>query len=256
MNRLNQVLLVCLCLFTTLPSLAVEPSTVAPESVTPVQAEKDEILSLAVLDMIYKDWQSDKKGRGHNIGSILVDKNSTPVFWARNSIRVLNNATQHGEVRLIQAFLECPGIGNTMNGYAVYTTLEPCAMCTGMLSMTQIDRVVFVQDDPEYGHTLHALEMIKFPRLFAQATPEALEQKKALDAQWIAYRTKHPGASITDYLVTDEARQIYASAENALRHYVVKFPENQIVLTKTLDFLKGVGEETYGQKMLEKCPVP
>jgi tRNA(adenine34) deaminase len=97
------------------------------------------MLSLAVLYMVYKDWQGSAKARrGHNIGSILVDKNSVPVFWARNSVTVLDDSSQHGEVRTIQSFLNCPGVGRYVNGYSVYTTLEPCAMCTGMMAMAQV----------------------------------------------------------------------------------------------------------------------
>ena len=84
------------------------------------QLERDQILSLSTLTMVYKDWQSSPNGRGHNIGSILVDKDSKPVFWARNSVTVRGDATQHGEVRLIQAFLDCPGIGKYVDGYSIY----------------------------------------------------------------------------------------------------------------------------------------
>lgn len=215
--------------------------------------EREKILSLAVLAMVYKDWQASTNGRGHNIGSILVDKNSIPVFWARNSVTVRDDGSQHGEVRLIQAFLNCPSIGKYMNGYTIYTTLEPCAMCTGMVAMTKVDGVVFVQVDPEYGHARQALANIKFPRLFQQSTPNGLKQKNELERGWSSYRAKKD-SSITDYLITEEARKIYSSADQDLINYKVKSPENESMLLATKQFIKNVGPETFDAKMLERCP--
>jgi tRNA(Arg) A34 adenosine deaminase TadA len=220
------------------------------------QQERDHILSLATLAMVYKDWQSSPDGRGHNIGSILVDENSTPVFWARNSVTVRGNATQHGEVRLIQAFLDCPGIGKYVDGYSIYTSLEPCAMCTGMMAMTKLKRAVFVQADPEYGHARKALLSIKFPRIFDQATPHQLSQKEALENGWIRYRAANKGQTITDFLLSDEAHGIYASAQVELAQFKVKYPVNQTLLQSTEKFLDSVTTETFGQQMLERCPIP
>ena len=225
------------------------------KSPTPSQIERDEIFGLATLVMIYKDWQSRPETRGHNIGSILVNKDNQPVFWARNSVKTTDNATQHGEVRLIQAYLNCKGVGKYMDGYTVYTTLEPCAMCTGMIAMTKVDRVVYVQADPEFGHALKGLKSVNFPRVFVQDSTPKLGQKRALEKGWVNYRTLHKGSAITDYLLTDDAKAVYASAQVDLNDFKVNYPENQKVLDQMLDFLnKQVGPETFGEKMLERCP--
>jgi len=219
------------------------------------QKERDNVLSLAALAMVYKDWQTSRNGRGHNIGSILVDQNSTPVFWARNSVVVRDDSSQHGEVRLIQAFLNCPGIGKYMDGYTIYTSLEPCAMCTGMIAMTKVNRVVYVQDDPEYGHARQALVNIKFPRLFEQKTPKGLSEKSELEQGWATY-SKKKGSAITDYLLTDEARTVYAKADQDLNTYKLKYPQNESMLLATQKFIKDAGPETFDQKMMERCPKP
>ena len=222
----------------------------------PIQAEKDEMLSLAVLQMVYIDWQASAiGGRGHNIGSILVDKDSVPVFWARNAVTVLDDSSQHGEVRTIQSFLNCPGIGKYVDGYSVYTTLEPCAMCTGMMAMTKVKNVTYVQEDPEYGGAPDALKIITFPRQFKTYTPTGLAQKTALEQGWADYKTgKTPEPSITDYLRSDEAKNIYDSAGLSLSTYDVKHSENQVVKTKIVAFMKTVTKETYNKAMLKRCP--
>ena len=222
----------------------------------PIQAEKDEMLSLAVLQMVYKDWQASATGRrGHNIGSILVDKNSVPVFWARNAVTVLDDSSQHGEVRTIQSFLNCPGIGRYVDGYSVYTTLEPCAMCTGMMAMTKVQNVIYVQEDPEYGGAPEALKIITFPRQFNTYTPIGLPQKTALEQGWSDYKVgKIPEPSITDYLRSDGAKNIYDSAGLSLSGYVIKHSVNELLKTKILAFMKKVTRETYNKAMLARCP--
>lgn len=237
-------------------TLLLSPRAFALESpVSPQQTERDEIFSLAVLDMVYRDWQSSTNGRGHNIGSILVDSQNRPLFWARNSVTVTNNATQHGEVRLIQAFLNCQGVGKYMSGYTIYTTLEPCAMCTGMIAMTQLNRVVYVQADPEFGHALAGLQHVRFPRLFQQDTVAASTQKQQLEKGWAEYRASHEGSVITDYLLSGQASEIYGSASADLLRFQVKNAENHLVLAETLDFLSKVGPETFGERMQDRCPV-
>lgn len=221
---------------------------------TPQQLERDKMLLLATQVMVYKDWQNSPKGRGHNIGSILADKNSYPVFWARNAITALDDASQHGEVRLIQPFLRCNSVGKFADGYTVYTTLEPCAMCAGMMSLTKVRRVVYLQADPEYGNVRNALIAIKYPRIFAESTPPDLKQKKDLERGYATYKARNKKGTITEYLLTDEAREIFASAQADLNSYRVKYPENEVVLQKIREFLKDITKETFEKEMLERCP--
>ncbi len=226
----------------------------------PVVLERDKIYGLASLAMIYKDWQTSSNGRGHNIGSILVrNSDNMPVFWARNSVNVRHNSSQHGEVRLTQAFLDFCQSSNPskyIKDYTLYTTLEPCAMCTGMLAMTQLSRAVYVQVDPEYGRALRGLQLVKFPRVFVQNTTPGLNQKAALETGWVNYRSASPGSAITDYLLSSNARDIYASAEQSIRDMVV-LPANQPIKDAALNFLTnrvGTGPEVFGDAMAARCP--
>jgi len=220
----------------------------------PAQVERDQILSLAALAVVHKDWQQFPGGRGHNIGSILADKDSMPVFWARNTVNMSGDASQHGEVRLIQAFLNCPRIGKYAAGFTVYTTLEPCAMCTGMMSLTRVSRVVYVQADPEYGNARDALVKIGYPRIFEQYSPPEMSQKKSLDAGYKNFKTRNPGVTIIDYLLSPEARMIFASAEVELKRYKPRFEENARVVESALAFLKKVPEKGGDDRLSEYCP--
>lgn len=220
----------------------------------PAQVERDQILSLTALAVVHKDWQQFPGGRGHNIGSILADKDSVPVFWARNAVNMSGDASQHGEVRLIQAFLNCPGIGKYAAGFTVYTTLEPCAMCTGLMSLTLVSRVVYVQADPEYGNARDALVKISYPRIFEQYSPPEMRQKKSLDAGYKNFKTRNPGVTIIDYLLSPEAKMIFASAEVELQGYKPRFEENTRVVESALAFLKNVPEKGGDDRLSEYCP--
>lgn len=226
----------------------------------PVVLERDKIYGLVSMAMIYKDWQTSSNGRGHNIGSILVrNSDNMPVFWARNSVNVRHNSSQHGEVRLTQAFLDFCQSSNPskyIKDFTLYSTLEPCAMCTGMLAMTQLSRAVFVQVDPEYGRALRGLQLVKFPRVFAQNTTPGLPQKTALEAGWVNYRAANPGSAITDYLLSSNARDVYASAEQSIRDMTV-LPANQPIKDAALSFLTnrvGNEPEVFGDAMAARCP--
>ncbi|WP_159950207.1 nucleoside deaminase [Pseudomonas sp. Irchel s3a18] len=214
--------------------------------------EKDEIFSLLAMAMVEKDWQAGVNGRGHNIGSILVNNSNKPVFWARNSIRKHDDATQHGEVRLMQGFLKCPGVGKYVKGYSVYTTLEPCAMCSGMLAMTQVDRVIYLQRDPAYGGIGERLKNSKYPRTYEEYTPNQLTQKNKLEREFEIFQKKNN--SITDFLLTDEAHRIFMSAGRALSEYQTSHPENEQILNSARAYLSKITEGKYDEHAMGSCP--
>jgi hypothetical protein len=90
-----------------------------------VAEEKDNIYTLLAYAVVLKDWQNGDMvhNRGYNIGSVLVDQNSNVVSWARNSVNLTKNMTQHGEVRLMSCYLGSKKIGS-LKGFTIYTTLE------------------------------------------------------------------------------------------------------------------------------------
>ncbi|MBW1944223.1 MAG: hypothetical protein JRJ51_15510, partial [Deltaproteobacteria bacterium] len=120
---------------------------------TPAEIEKDKIFSLVAYAVVFKGWQQSRNvGRGYNIGSVLVDENDNIVCWARNAVNVTKNNTQHGEVRLMLNYLHnCRNVFS-LPKYRLYTTLEPCAMCSGMMmndNLTERTEFLLYQNDDD-----------------------------------------------------------------------------------------------------------
>ncbi len=168
------------------------------------------------------------------------------VCWARNAVGVTRNTTQHGEVRLLTNYLH-QAEARQVPGLKLYTTLEPCAMCAGMMSLTGVRTAVFGQSDPHFGGVLQRLagdpdqqqdEHCPYPR-GVQAVASAVLIRAQLDA---AYEEAGK-PSITDWLAGDEARLLFAQARGLLDSYEVQFKTNAEILERARSFLELVPAE-------------
>lgn len=234
----------------TLSELGKPAIGVIHEDPTTLVGERDNLYSLAALTLVNRDWQAGSETRGHNIGSILVN-NATGeiVFYARNSNKILASGCQHGEVRLVTNFLKCEKAGPYLGDYTLYTTLEPCIMCAGMLTMTQIGKVVYVQQDPSYGNTQEIIGTGNYPIYYQEATVDS-DFKSRLESSY----NKSGVKSITKWLVGDDAYQIYNDAEQALLNYKPIFDVNNDVYDKVMKFLDKDLLERFNDAMAKQCP--
>lgn len=237
--------------FAPLADVRAEAAAVAPA--TSVQAERDVIYTLLAYAVVRKDWQTDQTEpqRGHNIGSVLVDPNGQVVFWARNANKITANGSQHGEVRLIRNYLE-QAKTDYLKGYTIYTTLEPCAMCSGMMVLTQVSRTVYGQTDPDYGNALQrlALDSSALPGGFkpyprpVQSDASESPVRIALDNAYAKYM-EGGGRGITTWLRSNDAKAIYDMAYRSFVDYRVGHLENQPILDKARAYLREVVTDHY-----------
>lgn len=65
----------------------------------------------------------------------------------------LGDPTAHAEMIAITAATEAMG-GKYLNDCILYVTVEPCPMCAGALSWSQIGKVVYGAADPKRGFSL------------------------------------------------------------------------------------------------------
>ncbi|WP_170229837.1 nucleoside deaminase [Polyangium fumosum] len=128
-----------------------------------ILAQRDEIHQLLAYAVVVNDWQSQAASsaggasvRGHNIGGVLVDQNWRPVWWERNSNAITCNGTQHGETRIMWSYLEYAKTKD-LSCHMIYTSLEPCAMCSGMMAQQKIRRTVYGNTDFGFGKAIERL---------------------------------------------------------------------------------------------------
>lgn len=92
------------------------------------------------------------------VGAVLV-QNGTIVGEGYNQVITLNDPSAHAEAQAIRA------AGKQLENYrlpgtTLYVTLEPCAMCAGMMTHARVQTLVFGASDPRTGATGTAIEVI------------------------------------------------------------------------------------------------
>jgi len=83
------------------------------------------------------------------IGCVVVS-NSRIIARAHNLTETLNDVTAHAEMQAITSAANFLG-GKYLKGCTLYVTMEPCVMCSGALSWSQISKVVIGARDEQRG---------------------------------------------------------------------------------------------------------
>ncbi len=74
-------------------------------------------------------------------GAVLV-KDGEIVFENENQIYTKNDPTFHAEAGLLREFVAKTGIVN-LSEYTLYSSCEPCFMCSGAMVWTRLGRLVY-----------------------------------------------------------------------------------------------------------------
>jgi tRNA(Arg) A34 adenosine deaminase TadA len=200
---------------------------------------------------------------GHNIGCIAVDHRGEIIDFEFNHNDLYNSSAEHAEARLVRRIFNLNQIfddwqtidpsqivavpyANVLSGVTLYTSLESCAQCSGIMALGNIKSVIYLQSDPgqyRIGNIMYNLSnplAVSHPSTHGSGStavkygaPEPVsadlfgfEPKRALEAAYDEYREGLPGkpfwtpesgrpdnsSSITSFLCTDLARDIYEAA--------------------------------------------
>jgi len=217
------------------------------ETADSIQQEIDNIYSLLIYSLVYMDWQPDTiprvDRRGYNIGALIVDTKNCPVFYDLNCINSTDNATQHGEVRAITGYLRKSRSFN-LSGFTVYTTLEPCVMCAGMMTMTAVKRVVYGQHDVAYSKAFERLSIDTrsiggfepYPRTVS-AVPSQLSFCRELDNLYTEFLESDDEKILAKFLASNQAKDVFQKAKENFLDYQIKFIENFDIFRMAVRFL-------------------
>ncbi|GAA5445448.1 tRNA-specific adenosine deaminase [Microbulbifer sp. NBRC 101763] len=249
---------------------------------SPVQQEKDEILMLLAYSVAYLDWvdPKEKQKRGYNIAAVLYDNKQDKILGVqRNAVGLCRDKTQHAEVRVMQQCIGSKCRGKETDYLAdttIYSTLEPCMMCGGMMIFLEVSRVVYGQSDPNFGKNIERLKQdfksnceykieskqhvenickIDIPATYRarniSSGPSTLLQRAQLEGAFFSYRLLF-GSVMTDFLMSAEAKNIYRTAHQRLVEFKPKYQANNIVLSESQKQLKQL-KNTQGD--IDRCIV-
>lgn len=253
------------------------------------ESERHRIYSLLLMAVVHHYWNGNKRGRngtypfntpagpsaglyhdadymGHNIAALAVDAEGYVVDFEFNHNALYNSSAEHAEARLIRRIYNLAQVNdswamdresNPRTDYTmfedttVYTSLESCSQCTGVMALGRVRQVVYLQPD-------HGMYMIgNIVRNLTEGTsleaPLPIPGDQIGIAQYtmldrgldeFAEQLKHqpffvPGdatgkkdqsVSVTSFLCTRTARDIYGEAHTEFERLVrgetpLSFPE-------------------------------
>lgn len=238
-------------------------------------------------------WASDrglfleKDYLGHNIAAFAVDRDGFIIDFDFNHNEVFNSSVEHAEARLLNRLFKLTNIhdswdvgdrqqkcdpekkpvkyGNALAGVTVYTSLESCAQCSGIMTLGNVNEVIYLQEDPgqyKIGNIMYRLTAPSDPKDKHQAPwPIAADQFgfpffEKLNRAYTEYVAEQQNYGLTSFLCTAPAYKIFLEAEEELSRCTVVHSEwraptatgaskltNEGVLEECMSFYRYVVEK-------------
>jgi tRNA(Arg) A34 adenosine deaminase TadA len=236
--------------------------TAAPAvPMTAAEAERHTILLRLAMALTFDGWGVDRHrpetvaayraadpGRtfadylGHNIGALLVDRSGNIVCFALNRAVQFNSTLEHAEARAVRAAIAAANatrprdaappwtFGDLLRADKLYTTLEPCAQCAGIMQLANLGEVIYAQDDPSQCHVVNVLYNLgSQPRAPVPVRADFLPAREELEACYRRFLASVPSggrSGLTSFLETVPAYQIYRRAAMSFESMSVRYPSN------------------------------
>ena len=209
---------------------------------------------------------------GHNIACIAVDGNGEIIDFDFNHNDFFRSSAEHAESRMVRRLFSLTDVFDSwktgerigdksrafsLQNVTLYTSLESCAQCSGVMSLGGVKQVVYLQNDftaymignimfnlsnPVAGLPgapkpipASAVELAQFQRLndanlaFVKDIQDAHAHNDSTRAFFISpdksFVDYEP--SITSFLCTDAARDIFEEGGKELDTLTLKFPDDK-----------------------------
>jgi tRNA(Arg) A34 adenosine deaminase TadA len=194
---------------------------------------------------------------GHNIAAFAVDSNGRIVDFDFNHNKLFNSSVQHAEARLIRRLFGLAAVQDSwdltvgpkkyrtdLNDTTVYTSLESCAQCAGIMALANLRTVIYLQPDPgQYmiGQIIKNLSDTRMPEHIPASVFGLLHFERLVEAYkkyqsdvengTVFWRSlKDPlkldkGQSITSFLCTDMALDVYREGCEVFSNFVCEYPD-------------------------------
>lgn len=93
--------------------------------------------------------QQAREHGNHPFGALLVDENGGILLQAANTVLTDRDCTGHAETNLVRQASQ-KFAPETLAKCTLYTSTEPCPMCSGAIYWSNIRRVVFALSAPSF----------------------------------------------------------------------------------------------------------
>ena len=96
------------------------------------------------------------------VGAVVVSAGGEILAADGNRMVALGDPSAHAEMLAIRAACRRLGAGRLV-GCDLHVTLEPCAMCAGVISFARIARLCYGAGDPKGGAVVHGARFFSLP---------------------------------------------------------------------------------------------
>jgi len=239
----------------------------AVQPVQPTQRYRGDMI--ADPDRLRVNWD---RYVGHNIACIAVDGNGEIIDFDFNHNDFFRSSAEHAESRMVRRLFSLTDVFDSwktgerigdrsrafsLQNVTLYTSLESCAQCSGVMSLGGVKQVVYLQNDftaymignimfnlanPVAGLPgapkpipASAVELAQFQRLndanlaFVKDIQDAHARNDSTRAFFISPDKSFVDydPSITSFLCTDAARDIFEDGGKGLDTLTLKFPTDK-----------------------------
>ena len=106
--------------------------------------------------------QNARKNGNHPFGALLVDEHGRIVMESENTVVTAKDCTGHAEINLIRK-VSSKYDRDFLAKCTIYTSTEPCPMCTGAIFWSDVRRVVYgLSEESLYGIVAGESEEVLF----------------------------------------------------------------------------------------------
>jgi tRNA(Arg) A34 adenosine deaminase TadA len=200
---------------------------------------------------------------GHNIGSLAVDGIGEIIDFDFNHNEILSSSVEHAESRLVRRVFSLTQIydnwetrepsdvppskdySNILSSVTIYTSLESCSQCAGIMALGRVKDIVYLQRDPSMYLISNILRNLTVDTKLQAPYPVAgedfgFEHFERLNDEFAKFRnevstkpfhveSEDKSPSITSFLCTDKAFAIYEDAANEFLSFQTKYSSYQPV---------------------------
>ena len=99
-------------------------------------------IDIELIHMAVQQARDARKAGNHPFGAVLADRQGHALLQAGNSVSTDNDCTAHAETNLVRLASKTYDTG-FLSTCTLYSSAEPCAMCSGAIYWSGIGRVVF-----------------------------------------------------------------------------------------------------------------